>query len=93
MDPASGELADDTIEGQTRRALENLAAIVTQAGGGLDAIVKTTVYLKDIADFASMNRIYSDFFVAPYPARVCFGGCDLPGGALVEIEAVAAAER
>lgn len=90
--PDSGEIVDDTIEGQTRRALENLLAVATEAGGDAQSVVKTTVYLASMADFAGMNEVYSTFFAAPCPARACVAVGALPKGALVQIEAVAVVE-
>jgi len=90
LDPATGELADDTVGGQTRRCLENILEIVAEAGGDAGCVVKTTVYLKNLDDFPAMNEMYARWFQAPFPARACVGDCDLPKGALVEIDAIAA---
>ena len=92
IDPATGVFAGDTVEVQTERALKNVIAIVGAAGGNKESIVKTTVFLKRLEDFAAMNEIYSKMMSAPYPARSCVGALDLPKGGLVEIEAVAALE-
>jgi 2-iminobutanoate/2-iminopropanoate deaminase len=89
VDPASGELVSETVEGQARQCLTNLMAIVREAGGSNDSVVKTTIYLEDMADFSKVNEVYSSFFGEPYPARACVGGMDLPKGALVEIDAIA----
>lgn len=86
----SGDLVADNVQAQTRQCLENLVGIVRAAGGDEASIVKTTVYLRYLDDFASMNEVYSRCFRPPYPARACIGGCDLPKGALVEIDAIAA---
>lgn len=89
IDPVTGSFVGDTVEAQTERAIRNVLAIVEAAGGTKEAIVKTTVYLKDLGDFARMNEVYAWFLGEPYPARVCVGGLDLPRNGLVEIEAVA----
>ena len=90
LDPASGQLVENTIQAQAARSLENLKAILTQAGGTLDNVVKTTVFLKDMEDFAEMNRIYQTFFAADCPARSAVQVGRLPKDVLVEIEAIAA---
>jgi len=78
-----------TIQEQTRLALGNIEKLVAEAGGSMDDVVKTTVYLADIRDFAGMNRVYAEFFSEPYPARAAFQVAELPLNAMVEIEAVA----
>ncbi len=88
IDPADGSMAPD-IEGQTRRSLQNLEAVLKEAGSSLDKVLKTTVLLNDIADFGKMNEVYASFFTGVCPARVCFQAAALPKGALVEIDAVA----
>ena len=90
LDPATGEFAGPDIRTQTRQSLKNIAAILAAAGSGMDRVVKTTVLLKDIGDFAAMNEVYAEAFTAPYPARSAFEAAALPKGALVEIECVAA---
>lgn len=90
LDPATGEFAGPDICTQTRQSLKNIAAILAAAGSGMDRVVKTTVLLKDIGDFAAMNEVYAEAFTAPYPARAAFEAAALPKGALVEIECVAA---
>ena len=90
LDPATGEFAGPDIRTQTRQSLKNIAAILAAAGRGMDRVVKTTVLLKDIGDFAAMNEVYAEAFTAPYPARAAFEAAALPKGALVEIECVAA---
>jgi 2-iminobutanoate/2-iminopropanoate deaminase len=92
LDPVSGDLVPGGVGRQTEQCLENIDAIVRAAGGGLDAVVKTTIYLASIDDFAVMNGVYEARLGVPYPARSCVGGCSLPKGALVEIEAIAALE-
>lgn len=90
IDPAVGKITAETIEDQTRQALENMMAILSAAGLDANSVVKTTVYLSDIANFGGMNGVYAEYFSAPYPARAAFQVAALPQGALVEIEAVAA---
>jgi 2-iminobutanoate/2-iminopropanoate deaminase len=89
-DPVSGELADG-VAAQADRALRNVSAILDAAGTTLERVVKTTVFLADIADFASVNEVYGSHFSPPYPARSTVAVRSLPKGALVEIEAVALA--
>ena len=89
MDPVTGELVEGGIQAQTRQALTNLRAVLEAAGTGLDQVVKTTVFLKDIGEFSLMNAIYGEFFTADFPARSAFQVGALPKGAAVEIEAVA----
>lgn len=89
IDPATGEFAGPDIASQTRRSLQNVEAILAAQGMGMKNVVKTTVLLADIADFAAMNEVYGEFFSAPYPARAAFQVAALPKGARVEIEAVA----
>lgn len=80
------------IEEQTRQALENVKAILEQSGGGLDGLLKTTVFLADLADFTAMNNIYAEYAGGAPPARATVQVAALPSGALVEIDAVALAE-
>jgi len=89
LDPATGELAGATIEEQTRRALTNLKAVLEAAGSGMGKVVKTTVFLANLADFANMNAVYGEFFPGNPPARTTVQVAALPRGALVEIECVA----
>lgn len=93
IDPVSGDLVSGGATAQAEQCLKNLMALVNAAGGSQASIVKVNIYLKSIADFADVNEVYARFFEEPYPARACVGGCELPRGALVEIEAVAAVER
>ena len=88
VNPKDG-LMPQGIEAQTRQSLDNLFAILGEAGLVSDNVVKTTVLLADINDFASMNAVYAEYFKGDKPARVCFQVAALPKGALVEIEAVA----
>lgn len=90
IDPATGVFAGEDIATQTRQSLTNVSNILAAAGFDLNHVVKTTVLLADIADFAAMNAVYAEFFTENKPARACFAVKDLPRGALVEIEAIAA---
>ena len=89
IDPATGEFAGQDIETQTRQSPTNIKNILKEAGADMSDVVKTTVLLNDIADFAAMNKVYAEFFTEPYPARAAFQVAAIPKGALVEIEAVA----
>jgi 2-iminobutanoate/2-iminopropanoate deaminase len=91
LEPSTGELVKDDIEGQARRCLTNLDAVVGAAGGSLANAVRCTVYLTDISDFARVNEAYADFFGGDQPpARVAVGVATLPKGADVEIDAIVA---
>jgi 2-iminobutanoate/2-iminopropanoate deaminase len=92
LDPRTGKFVSDTVEGQARRCLENLMAVLKQAGGDAGSIVKATVYITRMADFPVVNEVYASFFKQPYPARVTVAVRELPLGALVEVEAIAALE-
>ncbi|WP_154458819.1 RidA family protein [Bilifractor porci] len=89
INPATGEFAGATIEEQAKQSLTNISNILKAAGTDMSHVVKTTVLLKNIQDFAAMNEVYATFFTAPYPARSAFQAADIPKGALVEIEAIA----
>ena len=89
IDPATGAFAGNDITAQTRQSLTNMKNILNQAGADMCDVVKTTVLLADIADFAAMNAVYAEFFTAPFPARAAFQVACLPKNALVEIECVA----
>lgn len=89
LDPATGEVVEANIEVQTTRAFNNLKAILAQAGGSLDNVVKTTVFLKNMDDFAEMNRVYQSFFQTDCPARSAVQVAKLPKDVMVEIEAIA----
>ncbi len=89
LDPATGKMVEGGIEAQTRRALENLQAVLEAAGAGLDSVLKTTVFLHDMGEFAAMNGVYAEFFPENPPARSAVQVAALPLGARVEIEAVA----
>ncbi len=88
LDPATGECAEG-IEAQSHRALDNVSAILKAAGYELTDVVKTTVLLDDIANFAAMNAVYATYFVEDKPARACYEVAKLPLGVMVEIEVVA----
>ena len=90
LNPGTGELVSDDIASATKQCIENLKAVLEEAGSSLDKVIKTTVFLKDIGDFSAFNEVYSGYFSAPYPARSCFQVACLPLNALIEIEAVAA---
>ena len=89
IDPATGEFAQGGIKELTRQSLENMKAILATAGRTLDNVVKTTVFLADMADFAEMNEVYAEYFQAPFPARSAVAVNTLPKGARVEIECIA----
>jgi 2-iminobutanoate/2-iminopropanoate deaminase len=88
LDPLTGELVDG-LEAQAERAIRNLQAVLDAAGLGFDDVVKTTIFLADVKDFAAVNAIYARFMPEPPPARSTIGVGGLPKGALVEIEAIA----
>ncbi|MHB8060281.1 MAG: Rid family detoxifying hydrolase [Gaiellaceae bacterium] len=90
--PGETTLKGKSIEEQTRQVLENVRAILEQAGSGLDRLLKTTVFMADLTDFAAMNGIYAEYVGAAPPARATVQVAALPSGALVEIDAVASAE-
>lgn len=90
IDPHTGKIVEGGVAEQTRQALINAAHVLGEAGLGLSSVVKTTVFLTDMADFAAMNEVYASFFKAPYPARSAVAVKALPKGALVEVECVAA---
>ena len=89
IDPDTGEFAGRDIKSQTRQSLENIKAILAEAGMDMTNVVKVTVLLNDIADFGAMNEVYGEFFTADCPARAAFQVAALPKAALVEIEAIA----
>jgi len=90
VDPATGAFAGEDISTQARQSLTNVKNILEAAGYSLSDVVKTTVLLDDMANFAAVNAVYSEFFTENCPARACFAAKALPKGALVEIEAIAA---
>ena len=92
LDPATGELRGETAAEQTAQALANIEAVLRTRGLAREHVVKTTVYLVDLADFKAMNEVYAEFFGAVRPARSTVGVAALPAGAAVEIEVVACRE-
>jgi 2-iminobutanoate/2-iminopropanoate deaminase len=93
LDPSGAIVGLGDIKAQTRRVLDNIAAILREAGSSLDKVVKTTVFLTSFDDFSGMNEIYASVFTSPYPARSTVEIGRLPGGMLLEIECIALAER
>jgi 2-iminobutanoate/2-iminopropanoate deaminase len=91
--PETGEVVTGGIEAEARRALENLKGVLEGAGCGLDNVVKTTVYLADMADFSAVNEVYAEFFSEPFPARATVEVKGLPKGVRVEVDATAAAVK
>lgn len=91
LDPTSGQLVDGGVAAQADRALQNLAAVLAAAGCGLGLVTKTTIFLADMADFATVNEVYARHLREPFPARSTVAVRELPKGALVEIEAIAVA--
>lgn len=87
IDPASGEVAAD-VEGQARQTMKNVKAVVEAGGGKMSDVVKTTVFVKNMDDFARVNEIYAEFFTEPFPARSCVEVARLPKDLLVEVEAL-----
>ena len=90
IDPAEGRIVATDVEGQTRQVLANIAALLKEAGLTAENVVKTTVFIKNIADFSKVNALYAGMFGGDAPARSCVEVSNLPAGALVEIEIVAA---
>lgn len=89
INPETGEFPSDDVSEQTYQSLNNIREILKEAGYGMENVLKTTVFLQDMNDFATMNAVYETFFTDPYPARAAFQVAKLPKGAKVEIEAVA----
>ncbi|MGL2500101.1 RidA family protein [Helicobacter pylori] len=89
IDASTGEFKGTNIHSQTTQSMENIKAILKEAGLGMDSVVKTTILLKSLDDFAVVNEIYGSYFTEPYPARATFQVAKLPKDALVEIEAIA----
>lgn len=89
LDPATGNFVEGGIAEQTRQALTNVKAILNEAGTNMGSVIKTTVFLKDMDDFAAMNAVYAEFFSEPYPARSAVQVAKLPKDGLVEIEVIA----
>ena len=91
LDPASGQMVPGGVEAQAQRAMQNLGAVLEAAGSSFDNVLKTTVFVADLADFATVNEVYATFFRDQPPARSTVQVAGLPAGALVEIEAIALA--
>lgn len=90
LDPATGDLVEGTVQEEVTRVMENLKAVLEAAGSGLDRVVRTTVFLTDLKDFAAMNEVYARYFGAHRPARSTVQVAALPKGARVEIDAISA---
>jgi reactive intermediate/imine deaminase len=90
LDPATMSIVGGDFEARARQVFDNLRAVARAAGGDLDRIVKLTIYLTDLGDFAAVNRVMEDYFAPPYPARAAVGVAALPKGADVEAEAILA---
>jgi reactive intermediate/imine deaminase len=90
LDPATMEVVDGDFEARARRVFDNLAAVAAAAGGGLDDVVKLTVFLTDLDNFATVNSVMEDYFQQPYPARAAVGVASLPKGVDVEADAILA---
>jgi reactive intermediate/imine deaminase len=88
LDPASGQMVGGDIETQIRRVFDNLKAIVTAAGGDFSQIAKVNVFLTDLGNFQTVNKVMSEYFREPYPARAAIGVAALPKGAQVEVDCV-----
>lgn len=88
LDPATGELVTGDIENQVRRVFENLRAVARAAGGDLGSAVKLNVYLTDMGNFQTVNKVMAEYFEAPYPARAAVGVAALPRGSAVEVDAI-----
>jgi 2-iminobutanoate/2-iminopropanoate deaminase len=89
LDPATGCLVDGDVTAQTRRVIENIKAVLAAAGATLSDVVKSTVFLLDMSDFAAMNAVYAEYFTTPFPARSTIQVARLPKDARVEIEVIA----
>ena len=89
IDPATGNFPSDDIKDQARQSLTNIKNILEEAGFSLNDVVKTTCLLHDVNDFAGFNAVYAEYFCENKPARACFGGNDIPKGALVEADVIA----
>jgi len=89
IDPSTGQVVSGGIKEQTAQVLENLKNVLEAAGSGMEKVIKTTVFMKDLSDFSAMNEVYAKYFSEPYPARSCVEVNRLPKDVLIEIEAVA----
>ncbi len=92
LDPATAQIVEGGIQEQTARVFENLKAVLAESGADFSKVIKTTVFIKDMNDFAAMNEIYAQYFTAPYPARSTVEVARLPKDALIEIELIAVIE-
>lgn len=92
IDPASGQLFTGPVEEQARLVMQNLKAVVEAAGSSMDRVVRCTIFLTDMGDFAKVNEVYGEFFSEPYPARACVEVSALPKGVQVEVDALALAD-
>lgn len=92
LDPQTGELVNDSVENATERVMQNLKAILEEAGTSFEKVVKTTVLLSDINDFSKVNEVYGKYFNSEQPARSCFQVGKLPKDALLEVEVIAIVE-
>lgn len=88
VNPATGDVADGIVN-QSKQVFENMKAVLNEAGMGFENVVKTTAFLTDLSNFATINEIYASYFVAPYPARSCVEVSKLPKNVLVEVECIA----
>lgn len=88
LDPQTGEVVSEDVSIQTKRVLDNMKAVVEAAEAGMDQVVKVTIYIVDMQQFATINEIYGTYFEAPYPARACVEVSKLPKGVQVEMDAV-----
>ena len=88
LDPKTMKIVDGDFEAQARRVFDNLKAVCKAAGGDFDRVVRVTIYLTDLANFAKVNEVMSQYFREPFPARAAIGVASLPRGSLVEIDAV-----
>ena len=88
LDPKSGELVKGDIKLEARRVFDNLKAVATAAGDGLQQVVRVTIYLTDLGDFTQVNEVMAEYFQEPYPARATIGVAALPRGARIEVDAV-----
>ena len=89
INPATGNVEAEGITDQATQVMKNLSAVLAEAGTSFEKVVKTTCFLSDMADFAAFNAVYAEYFSENKPARACFGGNDIPKGALVEVEVIA----
>jgi 2-iminobutanoate/2-iminopropanoate deaminase len=92
LSPTTGELAEGGVQAETRQALQNLQNVLAAAGSGMEKVVKTTIFLRDMGDFAQVNTVYAEFFSENPPARSTVQVAALPKGAAVEIEVIALAD-